>query len=56
MNTPLTDHVQFDRMCATLEEFEPLPGVPPAAEEPEEKTEQESPLDGQILAGLVSPY
>jgi len=42
-------------MCLGVEDFEPLPTVRAAPPQPELGTEDDSSLDGQILAGLVSP-
>lgn len=52
--TPSAEHVQFDQLCAQVEEWEPLPEFTSAlpADAPEEG---EGPLDGQIYAGLVTP-
>jgi hypothetical protein len=52
LQTPSIEHEEFDRLCEAVDEFGPL--SPPRREPPEE-TQQETPLDGQILAGLVSP-
>jgi hypothetical protein len=56
--TPIREHLEFDRMCSTLEEFDHLPAISastltrePADAEREEDTE----LDQLILAGLVTP-
>ena len=54
----LAGHVQFDEICAQLGDWEHLPTV---VTKPVEDTSSESdddrtaPLDGLILAGLVSP-
>jgi hypothetical protein len=53
-HTPSAEHVEFDRMCAEVDEFEPLPAVTPAILEPEDDDERSS-VDSQLLAGLVSP-
>jgi hypothetical protein len=53
--TPTAEHLQFDALCETLDEFEPLPSVVPAAESSEEEPEQAAPIDALILAALVSP-
>ena len=42
-------------MCAEVDEFEQLPAVKPASLEREQNGEDNTSLDGQILAGLVSP-
>jgi hypothetical protein len=59
MERELEQHEQFDRICSGVGEFEPLPTVVAYADDDEhEPTEEEQrePLDGLILAGLVSPY
>ncbi|MBV9050009.1 MAG: hypothetical protein JOY58_17180, partial [Solirubrobacterales bacterium] len=53
-------HPQFDVICQQLDEFEPLPSIIPAEvelaeDEREVRSEDPAPLDGMILAGLVSP-
>lgn len=60
MEVPLTtqpvEDVEFDQICSEVDEFELLPSV--AASDltpPEREREEETSLDGQILAGLVSP-
>ena len=53
--TPSPDHVEFDLMCSEVDEFEPLPTVKPTRLEREQDGEDDTSLDGQILAGLVSP-
>jgi hypothetical protein len=55
--TTIREHLEFDRMCSTLEEFEHLPAISASTLEPEHVTEDEEPLevDQLILAGLVSP-
>ncbi len=55
MQTPSPDHGEFDSMCAEVDEFEPLPTVKPETLEREQDGEDDTSLDGQILAGLVSP-
>ena len=61
MNTlqmPSTDHEQFNEICWHVGEWEHLPAVKgePAEFDDEPIEDQEAPLDGLILAGLVSPY
>lgn len=66
MHTPQQAHPAFDAICDRLDDFEPLPDVPPT---PARAPGEESPagedgsapvgevverLDEQILAGLVS--
>jgi hypothetical protein len=53
-HTPSPDHAQFDRMCAEVDEFEPLPAVSSGVLEREPEGDQESSLDGEIMAGLAS--
>ena len=55
LQTPSSDHLQFDQMCAEVEEFEPLPALSSGPLEFEEDDQEETGLDGQILAALVSP-
>lgn|GEM_PF-3351312 len=54
LQTPSGDHLQFDQLCAEVDEFEPLPAVSSGPLEYEEDAE-ETGLDDQILAALVSP-
>jgi hypothetical protein len=51
---PSEGYAQFDRLCAKVEDWEPLPEFTNAlpTETPEEG---DGPLDEQIMAGLVSP-
>lgn len=53
---PANDHLEFDQMCSAVEDFETLPTLKAEPLEPEQETEGETSLDGQILAALVSPY
>jgi hypothetical protein len=53
LSTPSPDHLEFDLLCLEIEDFEPLPSLPTSYGEPESSSE--SSLDGQILAGLVTP-
>jgi hypothetical protein len=53
--TPSPDHIDFDLLCSEVEEFEPLPSLTGQHLEPESESEDEASLDGQILAGLVTP-
>jgi hypothetical protein len=55
LQTPSSDHLQFDQLCAEVEEFEPLPALSSGPLEFEEDDQEETGLDGQILAALVSP-
>ena len=53
LQTPSIEHAEFERLREQLDEFEPLlPG--PGHDLPQDH-EEEHPLDGQILAGLVNP-
>ncbi len=54
MTTPSSDHVEFDLLCLAIDDFEPLPTVAAPLEQ-ETEGEEETSLDGQILAGLVAP-
>ena len=55
---PAHDHTEFDALCAHVDDFEPLPEATalPSWVEPDRDGDEETSLDGQILAGLVSPY
>ena len=55
LQTPSPDHVQFDLMCAEVDEFEPLPALSSGPLELEDDDYEETGLDDQILAGLVTP-
>lgn len=55
LQTPSSDHLQFDQLCAEVDEFEPLPAITSGPLEFEEDGQEETGLDGQILAALVSP-
>jgi hypothetical protein len=54
--TPIREHLEFDRMCSTLEEFEYLPeaSVEGLKAEPQDR-DDEGQMDQFILAGLVTP-
>ncbi|MBV8430616.1 MAG: hypothetical protein JO244_05605 [Solirubrobacterales bacterium] len=55
--TSAPDRLEFEQMCAEIDEFEPLPWVAnPRLERAGQEGEEETSFDGQILAGLVSPY
>lgn len=54
MITPSPDHADFDLLCLEIDDFEPLPAVAAPLEQ-ETEDEEETSLDGQILAGLVTP-
>jgi hypothetical protein len=51
---PTAEHLQFDALCESVEDFETLPSVTPAPETSVEE-EQTAPIDALILAALVSP-
>lgn len=53
--TPSPDHVEFDKLCADVEEFEPLPAVTNGPLERDPDDQEDTALDEQILAGLVLP-
>ena len=57
---PSNDHAEFDSLCEPLEEFDPLlPAIkaePPKTEQENQAEDEDAPLDGLILAGLVAPY
>ena len=54
--TAIREHLEFDRMCSTLEEFDHLPAISASTLEREQVTDDEEPsVDQLILAGLVSP-
>ena len=56
--TPPREHVQFDSLCASVEDYEPLPEVAPGpADTTPGLTAQEhgDSIDAEILAALVSP-
>ena len=55
-STPSPDHLEFEQICSGVEDFEPLPTVTAEPLEPEPDSEENTSLDGQILAGLVLPY
>lgn len=52
---PSPDHIDFDLLCSAVEEFEPLPSLAAPYPEPQSEGEEQASLDGQILAGLVTP-
>ena len=55
LQTPSPDHLQFDQLCAEVDEFEPLPAVSSSPLGFEEDVQEQTELDDQILAALVSP-
>ena len=52
--TPVREHLEFERICETLEEFEPLPEALSLEHDPADH-DDENRLDQLILACLVSP-
>jgi hypothetical protein len=58
LQMPTAEHAEFDEICAPVDDFEPLPTVvaAPEQDEPKQPVEEVVPLDGLILAGLVTPY
>jgi len=63
LQMPTNEHVQFDELCAPVEDFEPLPTVVASIDEEAPSNEEEPlpndaprALDGLILARLVAPY
>jgi hypothetical protein len=55
LQTPSSDHLQFDQLCAEVDEFEPLPTISSSPLAFEEDVQERTELDDQILAALVSP-
>jgi hypothetical protein len=51
--TPPAEHLEFDRLCEQVEDFEHLPSAP--LEHQPHAQEDEADFDQLILAGLVSP-
>ena len=49
---PSPDHIEFELLCADVDEFEPLPAVTAGNLE---RGEDDTAFDDQIFAGLVSP-
>ncbi len=58
MQTPPHDHPEFDALCETVGEFDPLPSVARhdigSADEEHAGAERTDEIDDQILAGLVT--
>ena len=52
---PTHEHTEFDEICATVDDFEPLPAIRLEPSWVDSEGEGETPIDAQILAGLVSP-
>jgi hypothetical protein len=58
LTTP-TDHAHFEAICAHVDDWEHLPAVlaaPTELEHEDPPGDHVAPLDGLILAGLVSPF
>lgn len=55
LQTPSADHLQFDQLCADVDDFEPLPALSSGPLELDDDGAEDTPLDDQILAALVSP-
>lgn len=54
--TPIREHLEFDAMCSTLDEFEYLPEASVEAQKQgREEPDGEGQVDQLILAGLVWP-
>jgi hypothetical protein len=52
--TPSTEHLEFDRLCEQVEEFDYLPDLSHAHPDDQPPPPRQE-LDHRILAGLVSP-
>jgi hypothetical protein len=52
------DQLYFEELCAQVGDWDHLPTVVvhPAEDQADTREDQDSPMDGLILAGLVSPY
>jgi hypothetical protein len=55
LQTPSADHMQFDQICAEVDEFETLPAVSSPLFEYDDDGEEDRGLESQILAALVAP-
>lgn len=56
LQTPSSEHAQFDELCREIDEFEPLPELIVRRADPDQEAGADSgSLDPLILAGLVSP-
>jgi hypothetical protein len=53
--TPSPDHIEFEQLCADVDEFEPLPAAKPGDLDRDEDDGDVTSFDDLILAGLVSP-
>jgi hypothetical protein len=59
LQTPGTDHTEFDALCEQIDDYEPLVPRPiTGAGQPQagiDEAQNAARLDAHILAGLVSP-
>jgi len=56
LQTPSSDHLEFDDLCREIDEFEPLPELIVRRARLAQQAEEDSgTFDPLILAGLVSP-
>lgn len=55
LHNPSPEHIEFDQICAEVDDFETLPALSTSPLEPAPADEEEASLEQQILAGLVSP-
>lgn len=55
LQTPSPDHLQFEQICAEIDDFETLPAMSGGLLEYEDDREEDTGLDDQILAALVTP-
>ena len=56
LQTPSSEHLEFDDLCRELDEFEPLPElIVRRVDADQEAAPEPGSLDPLILAGLVSP-
>ena len=53
LQTPDTEHAEFDELCLEIEDYEPLPSIPTS--EPLGTVEHSETIEAEILAGLVTP-
>ena len=52
---PTHDHLEFDALCADVEDFERLPEMKDPPVRVEDGEDDDAPFDRQIMAGLISP-
>lgn len=56
LQTPSSEHLEFDALCGEIDDFEPLPElIVWRANLAQEENEDSGTFDPLILAGLVSP-